>query len=116
MKLIYLASPYTHSDPWVRQDRYEQVFFATSKMMLNGLKVFSPIVYTHHLDRMLGEGMTHRDWLLQVLPYLHRSDRFVVLKLDGWERSKGIQQETEEADKLGLKPEYLDVLDVDNFQ
>jgi len=45
--LIYLASPYSHPDPSVRQERYEAACKATAAMMRQGYHVYSPIAATH---------------------------------------------------------------------
>lgn len=41
--MIYLASPYSHPAPAVRQERYEAACAATATLTREGHPVFSPI-------------------------------------------------------------------------
>ena len=42
-ELIYLAAPYSHPDPWVRQDRAGRITEAAARLIADGWAVFSPI-------------------------------------------------------------------------
>lgn len=91
-KVLYLASPYSHPDPAVRQQRYEQVLEATRLLMLHGHLVWAPIVYTHHL----AEAGLPTDWGFWEAfdrAMLSRCDALWVLALDGWLESKGVDEE-----------------------
>jgi len=90
--LIYLASPYSHPDERVRQQRFDAACQATAALMRAGLIVFSPIAHSHPLTRYGLPG----DW-----QFWERYDRahmevctgLAVLMLDGWKESKGVQAE-----------------------
>ncbi|HUE74780.1 MAG TPA: DUF1937 family protein [Pirellulaceae bacterium] len=58
--MIYLASPYWHSDPAVRNQRFRAACRATAEMIRQGTTVFSPVVYGHAL---VGEGLAGIDIL-----------------------------------------------------
>ena len=45
--VIYIASPYAHSDPEVRRLRFEQVCHYVAERMLQGAVVYSPIAHSH---------------------------------------------------------------------
>jgi hypothetical protein len=45
--MIYLASPYSHPDPAVRQERYEAVCQAAAELISRGHIVFSPVAHSH---------------------------------------------------------------------
>lgn len=47
--MIYLASPYTHPDPAVRQRRFDAACRAAAQMIRAGSMVFSPVVHSHPL-------------------------------------------------------------------
>jgi hypothetical protein len=47
--MIYLACPYTHPNPAVREQRFEAACVATASLMRSGKTVFSPIVHSHPL-------------------------------------------------------------------
>lgn len=101
-RLIYLASPYSHPDPQVRQYRYEQVLEATRLLMLQGRHVWAPIVYTHQLAEA-GMPVEWEFWQAFDGMMLRRCQELWVLTLDGWEESRGIQAEIDAARGLGIR-------------
>ncbi len=101
-RLIYLASPYSHPDPQVRQYRYEQVLEATRLLMLQGRHIWSPIVYTHQLAEA-GMPMEWEFWAPFDRAMLSRCQELWVLALAGWRQSRGIQEEVRMARELGLR-------------
>jgi hypothetical protein len=56
--MIYLASPYWHPEPVIRNQRFRAACRATAQMIRQGITVFSPVVYGHAL---VGEGLPG-DW------------------------------------------------------
>ena len=50
-RVIYLASPYTHSDASVRESRFDAACKATAELVRSGQVVFSPIAHGHPLVR-----------------------------------------------------------------
>ena len=55
MSFIYLATPYSHKDPQVRQNRYEHACKVAGKLMEEGNLVFCPIA---HYSASLTEILT----------------------------------------------------------
>jgi hypothetical protein len=106
--MVYLASPYTHSDPWVREERYKQNLAALVHLLLDGKTVFSPIVHSHHADRMMAHLKDHDFWMKQSINMLVRCDSLTVLMLDGWQRSKGVEEEIRMAQRLGFPIDHLE--------
>ncbi len=104
--MIYLASPYSHDDPAIREQRFHAVCRETAELMRRGNVVFSPIVHGHPL---VGHGLP-TDW-----PFWERFDRehlrrcneLVVLTLDGWRESVGVAAEIRIASDLGKPVRYL---------
>lgn len=105
MNLIYLASPYSHPNPAVRELRYEVARLATANLLREGLAVFSPIVYGKSMEKMLGTD--YLSWKRINDAMLEASTGMIVLKLDGWEESKGIAYEIDKAKMLGVSISYL---------
>jgi hypothetical protein len=101
--MLYLASPYSHPDPVVRESRYQAACRAVVAFLHAGLVVFSPIVHSHPLglpaDWKFWEGFDRE--------YLVRCDEVVVLMLDGWQDSFGVQAELTIARELGRPVRYL---------
>lgn len=107
-KLVYLASPYTHPDAKVRQERFKAVCVAQGQLLLKGYFVYSPIVATEAV--LLYNDLPFRFGFWRELDELmiSKCDYLVVLKLDGWEQSVGVKHEVEFAKLAGLGIFYSD--------
>ena len=105
--LIYLASPYSHSDAEVMAKRLEQItaFTAAHLEQPNGGMVYAPVVYTAHLAPHCTPS---QGWYYAGLQMLARCDRLVVVKMDGWEQSLGVQLEIAFALGRGIRVDYVD--------
>lgn len=108
-RLTYLAAPYTHADPAVLEARYVAANRACAALMRDG-PVFSPISHSHPVaDYMDPElRLDHAFWQEQDTAILSHCSRVVVLKLNGWERSRGIAAELAFATRVGIPVEYMD--------
>ena len=104
---IYLASPYSHPDPKMREHRFEQACAAAAKLMLAGATVFCPIAHSHPIGLWMGAEQTHELWMAQDLPLLARASGLAVLMLDGWLESRGVQEEIDFALKHSIPVEYI---------
>lgn len=106
--MIYLATPYSDPDPAVREYRFRQVNKAAAKLISQGYHVFSPISQTHSIA---AEGDLPKDWKYWEKydrKMLGCCDRFMVLKLDGWVESVGVNAEMKIAIQIGMAVEYMD--------
>lgn len=106
--LIYLASPYSAPEFGTREARYHLACRAAAKLMMNGAVVFSPIAHSHPIEAWFPEIKDGEWWLRQDVAILRHCARLVVLRLDGWERSKGVAREVELAHELGIPVDFLD--------
>lgn len=118
--MIYLAAPYSHPIPAVRELRYAQINDFAARLMLMGRVVFSPISMSHEIARYMPDTfvMDHDFWMAVDLPILDRAERLVVLMLDGWQQSRGVKAEVGRARELRLPVHYtrlddMDLLDVE---
>jgi hypothetical protein len=103
--MIYLASPYSHPNPAVREQRFQDACRATVDLLRAGHVVFSPIVHSHPLVQ---HGLT-TDWSWWETidrEHLGRYDEVVVLMLDGWQESIGVAAEIRIAEQLGMRVTY----------
>lgn len=103
--MIYLASPYTHPDPAVREVRFRAACRQAAEMFRCGIPVFSPIAYSHAIaahDLPLEWDF----WARFDEAFLEVCSEVWVLTLDGWRESRGVQAEIELAHELG-KPVVL---------
>jgi len=99
--MIYLASPYSHPDPAVRQRRFEAACQATARMIRDGRPVFCPVVHSHPLTRH-GLPGDWRFWERYDRVYMASSREFAILALVGWKESQGIRAEVRIARELGM--------------
>lgn len=90
--LIYFASPYSHDDKVIRVQRYRQMTEVLVRVIneQDAVIPFSPIVYTHPIDYHVNRDF---DWVEWDLHYLDRCDAMIVVMLDGWTQSEGVQAE-----------------------
>ena len=103
--MIYLASPYSHRDPVIRDQRYLAACRATVRLLLAGQTVFSPIVHGHALVAF-GLPTDWEFWARHDEQYLRRCQELIVLAIPGWDESEGVQNEIELAHKLGKVVRY----------
>jgi hypothetical protein len=89
---VYLASPYTHKDPKVREVRYKQVYQCYKHLLQIGLSVHCPIASSHEVDKDLGR-LPPAHWYHIDLPLMQRASALFVLKLEGWQDSVGVVEE-----------------------
>jgi hypothetical protein len=108
MTLTYLACPYSHPDPAVREHRFKMANVYAAKLFNAGEVVFSPISMSHPMAEDGGLRGDWDTWEQFDRAYLSLSKKVVVLTLDGWERSKGVAAEMEIARQLGIPVEFLD--------
>ena len=104
--MIYLASPYSHPDPCVREARFHATCQAAARLIRAGCFVFSPIAHSHAL---VEHGLPHdwQFWRRYDVAHLERCDELLVLALDGWRESVGVQTEMAIARELDKPIRYL---------
>ncbi|MGE3809695.1 MAG: DUF1937 family protein [Gemmataceae bacterium] len=105
--MIYLASPYSHTDATIREHRFREACRMTADLVHAGYVVFSPILHSHPLADF-GLPNTWAFWRHQDQAYLERCDVLVVLMLDGWQESVGVAGEIQIARELGKPIDYLE--------
>lgn len=104
--MIYLASPYSHPELVVREQRFRAACEATARLITSGHVVFSPIVHGHPLVHH-GLPTDWPFWERFDRNHLARCDEVVVLMLDGWRESVGVAAEIRIAGELGKPVGYL---------
>lgn len=108
--MIYLASPYTHPDPAVREARFEAACRAVIHLVRQGETVFSPVVHSHPLALRGLRGDWHF-WEATDRAFLACAQELRILKLDGWEKSVGVTAERQIAADLGLPVSCMEPVD-----
>lgn len=106
--MIYVASPYTHPHPVVVWSRVHGVKVYVARLIRQGIPAFSPIVYAHDLAGAHGLPTSTAFWMPFCLDFLMHCEYMQVLKLSGWEESKGIALEVQFANQRGITIRYIE--------
>lgn len=113
-KLFYLASPYSHPEQAVRDERFKVVQKATIDLLLeHNLFLFSPIAYNHPMVEF-DLPTDWNFWQEYDKAFVDHCDALVVLKIDGWEKSVGVAAEVEYSKEIGVPVLYLTLEDIQN--
>jgi hypothetical protein len=104
--MIYLASPYSHPAPRVRDRRFLLTCQALASALHAGYLVFSPVV---HGNPLLGFGLPREEgfWTELHRLYLEHCKEFWLLLLDGWEECVGVQGDLALARQLELPIRFV---------
>jgi len=105
--LTYLAVPYSHPDRAVRTARFNAVNRAAGMLMRWGEHVFSPISHTHPIVEACRLPFDFDHWEPYNRAVLSCCHKLIVLKLDGWRESVGVQAEIKAARGMGIYIEFL---------
>lgn len=105
--LWYVASPYSHHDLSVMTTRYITTMKACAELTGEGYFVISPIVHWHEVAKHFGLPTDCDYWEEYNKALMEACDGVIVLKLDGWEESKGVAKEIAWGEALGLEIMYV---------
>lgn len=97
---VYVAVPYSHDDPEIRQERFEVANRYTAKLMRQGLVCFSPITMCHPVAAY-GLPGDFAFWEKLNYAYLDLCREIHVLKITGWRDSIGVTAEIQIMRDLG---------------
>lgn len=100
--MIYLASPYTHEDPEVMQERYEKAALCLTNMMKEGYIVYSPIVHCHEIAVKYDLPKDFDFWMRQDIGVLRHCEKMYVIAIPGYQESKGVNFEKEFCEQAGI--------------
>lgn len=107
---VYLACPFSHSDPQVREDRFNAANLTAAFLMKDRWIVFSPLSHSVPIAKTGHTPMQDWEfWKRQDFAFIIWCDKLVVLELDGWKESVGVQEEIEFAKNLGKEIFYTTV-------
>jgi hypothetical protein len=104
--MIYIAAPYGHEDPNVVDGRMTMVYAVMASLMRKGVHCVTPlfmheVVVRHQLDGSFAF------WEEYCFDILQRCDKMVVLKLQGWDVSRGVQAEIKFCEEHNIPVEYI---------
>lgn len=106
MKVIYLATPYSHRDPLVREMRYQKALKAEHTLISRGYAVLGPINMCHVMSMMYNMATGYEEWKERDREFIRRSDEVHVLMMHGWQESVGVTDEIEYAKENNIPVIY----------
>lgn len=106
-KMIYVGSPYSHSNMDVRLKRFEDVSKYCSELVSKGYLAISPITYGHVLTQYKEMPTDFEFWGNFCLGLLKKCDYLYILMLEGWENSLGLIEEIKFAEKNNIEIKYI---------
>ena len=114
MDYYYLGSPYSAYEEGL-DAAFELACKAAAAFIREEISVISPIAHSHAV--VMQGHISPRDnrlWSRVNAPIMRHARGLIVLKADGWEKSKGLAHEIE-VFMLRKKPvHYIEVKDLDN--
>jgi hypothetical protein len=107
-KLIYLASPYSHSEDSVRHENYLIVTKIAADLVSRGHVAISPITYGHMLLEHAKMPTDWEFWENFCITLLEKCEKIIVCNnMVGWDKSRGVAAEIDFAKTHGIEIEYL---------
>lgn len=110
-KRIYIAGPYSHPDAAVRLERFHRLNDIAAAFMQSpeGHVVFSPISMTHPIAEQRDLPLGWEFWERNDRAFISWCNILVVVKLPGWQESKGVAAEIAIANEMEKTIVYLAV-------
>lgn len=91
----YLATPYSKYHLGL-QSADVCARINTAILLKAGVPVFSPIAHSHAISQLYGmDAVDHDFWMKADLAIAAGAHGLIVLTMDGWDKSSGIQEEIE---------------------
>lgn len=105
--MIYVAAPYSSPLVGVQDQRLDRTFEFVLHLVKHGVTAFSPVVYFRPTALALNLLEDAATWHKHNMAFLRRADAVFVLRLTGWEQSKGVQIELKLARALHIPVEHF---------
>lgn len=112
----YLASPYSHPTMRTRVERYMEAADFVAWAFRQEIPIFSPIVHWHQVALANEFPTDFAPYKVQNDAMLYASCAMVILCIDGWQESHGIEYEIEKAKEWGRPIYYANSLNRLNTQ
>ena len=105
MKKLYIACPYSDID---KELSYRVSMGIAAYFINKGFNAFAPIVHSHPIAKFYELPGGFDFWSQIDYQYIDWCDEIVVVMLDGWEESTGVQAEIEYAVMNGKTVSRID--------
>ena len=107
--MIYIAGPYSHEDLFIRHERYISHREYLAYMLAQYIPTFSPIVQCHEAALWHNLPTDAEFWQWYNRYMIDRSEVVHVLKLEGWDKSIGVQGEIDYCVETSKPCELIEV-------
>lgn len=107
-EVYYLASPYSHPDPVIKEMRYTIVTAIGAALSLAGFLTIEPIGASHPVAKTFKLPTGYEFWKRRDRALISHSDGVIVAMMDGWQESVGVTDEIQFAESIGKPVYYLD--------
>ena len=105
--MIYIAAPYYNSDKAIIQDRMKKIYSVIGYYIKQGIHVTTPL-FMHEIATRFDIPGDYLFWEKYCLDLLWRCDTMIVLRLDGWDVSRGVTGEIAFCNEHNIPIEYVD--------
>lgn len=109
MLKIYLATPYSHKDSFIKEKRFNDINMITAKLMNEGYCVFSPISHSHPIAISNNIPDDWNFWKDYDTLFIEWCDELWVYCCDGWKESVGVTAEIDIAIFMNKPIKYIEV-------
>jgi len=98
-ELVYLASPYSHQDSNIREERFQLACEYAARLFMHGFLCLSPIAHTHPIAKHIHGDHSWSMWAEFDIRLIDICDSVCFAMIDGWKTSIGMQEEYKYAKK-----------------
>lgn len=105
MTMYFLACPYSHKDKNIVIKRFNECTKTAAKIFQSGRAVYSQITMSHPVNELIAQNDLgqHVDWAPIDKEFMDKCDEIIVLEMDGWKESSGVQREIDYFRNRGAK-------------
>ena len=107
MSFAYLASPYSAASRDQEHSRYQAALSATAWLLRQKVWVYSPIVHCHNITLEHNFPGDAQFWAGYNYAMLAEAEELLVLRISGWENSKGVKEEISWSRELLLPNRFV---------
>ena len=113
MKLVYIASPYTHKDKTIMNLRaaiISQIVAMLQSRYPYEYSLFSPIIHGHQLTLTNNGKSLPTDfsfWEAHCFKWLSRCDEMWIMTVPGWDKSRGVDAEIKFCQRHNILCRYV---------
>lgn len=107
-QLAYLACPYSSKDKTVQRFRFNLVSQLACDFITQGIYVFAASTHNTAIEEFGAVESRFEHWKNFNHTMIEHCDQLIVIRIDGWETSKGVSDQIKFAQLKGIPIEYYD--------